>query len=113
MPATRVPMAMSTPGPVATTVPAKSQPRPVRSGWLISPIPWKNAARDREVDGVDRRGGDLDPDLAGPGLDDGNVDDLDRVGSGRRANDGGAEGGGAHGFAPYGLCSAVLLPHYW
>jgi hypothetical protein len=34
--------------------------------------------RDREVDGVDRRGGDLNPDLARPGLDDRNVDDLDR-----------------------------------
>ncbi len=41
----------------------------------------EDAARDPEVDGVDRRGGDRDPDLAGSGLDDGNVDDLDRVGS--------------------------------
>src|SRR5882757_6988589 len=29
------------PGPRATTVPAKSQPRPVCSGWLTSPMLWK------------------------------------------------------------------------
>jgi hypothetical protein len=58
----------------------------------------EETARDREIDGVDRRGGDPNPDLAGPGLDDRNVDELDRVGSVRGADDGGAERGGAHGF---------------
>jgi uncharacterized protein len=52
--------------------------------------------RDREVDGVDRCGGDLHPDLARPGRLDGNADDLDRISSARGADDGGAEGGGAH-----------------
>jgi hypothetical protein len=41
----------------------------------------EDAARDPEVDGVDRSGRDPYPNLAGAGLDDGNVDDLDRVGS--------------------------------
>src|SRR5215217_1420031 len=76
----------------AGEVPAQAGPL----GLVDQPHGVEEAARDREVDGVDRRGGDPNPDLAGPGLDDGNVDDLDRVGSARSADDGGAEGGGAH-----------------
>jgi hypothetical protein len=69
----------------------------------------EDAARDREVDRVDRRGGDPDPDLTGPGLDDRDVDDLDRVRSGRGADDGGAEGGRAHGGAPCGVCVLCVV----
>src|SRR5262249_14592357 len=43
-PATLLPTASFAPGPAATTVPAKSQPRPVHSGWWTNPMPWKTPA---------------------------------------------------------------------
>jgi len=51
----------------------------------------EGATHDREVDWVDGRGSDGDPDLIGSGLDDGHVDDLDRVRASRRADDRGAK----------------------
>jgi hypothetical protein len=44
----------------------------------------EQAADDSEVDGVNGRCGDPHEDLAGARLGDGNVDDLDRIGCGRR-----------------------------
>jgi hypothetical protein len=71
----------------------------------------EEAACDREVDGVDRRGGDPNPGFSGPGLHDGNLDDLDRIGSARSADDGGAEGRGTHGVAPRdGLVTRTVTP---
>src|SRR5690606_18581816 len=55
------------------------------------------AACDREVDGVDWRGGDRDPDLPGTGVNDGHCDDLDGVGAVRLSDDGGPVGECAHG----------------
>jgi hypothetical protein len=60
----------------------------------------ERAAHDPEVDWVDRRGRDRDPDLIGSRLDDGDVDDLDRVGAARRADDRCTEGGSTQGSAP-------------
>ena len=88
----------------AGEVPAQAGPL----GLVDQPQLVEEAAGDREVDGVDRRGGDLDPDLAWARLDDGNIDDLDRVGSAWRADHGGAEGGRAHGWAPLLWCSLSL-----
>ena len=75
-------------------------------GLVDQPRARGRRRRDRQVDRVDRRRGDLDPDLAGPRLDHGNVDDLDRVGSARGADDGGAEGR-CSWFCLLGSCSAV------
>ena len=92
MPATRVPIgqpyAGTGGGDGAGEVPAQAGPL----GLVDQPHAVEDAARDREVNRVDRCGGDLDPDLAGTGLDDGDVDDLDGVGAARSADDGGTEG---------------------
>ena len=60
-------------------------------GLVDQAEPVEDPGGERQVDRVDRGPGDLDPDLAGPGLDDGYVDDLDGVGTARGADDGGAE----------------------
>jgi len=106
--ADRQPYARTGGGDVAGEVPAETCPL----GLVDQPHAVEDAARDREVDRVDRCGGDLDPHLTGSRGHEGDVDDLDRAGAARNADDGGAEGGGDHGFAPDVLCSPVVLPHY-
>ena len=63
-------------------------------GLVDQPHPVEHASGERQVGRVDRGCGDVDPDLARSGLDDGYVDDLDGVGSAGGADDRGAEGGG-------------------
>jgi hypothetical protein len=67
-------------------------------GLLDQPDRVEESRCDAEVRGIDRRRGDGDPDLAGAELGDGHLDDLDRVGPVRDADDGGAECGSTHGF---------------
>jgi hypothetical protein len=77
-------------------------------GLVDQPEPVEHPVGQRQVDGVDRGRGDLDPDLAGPGLDDGYIDDLDGVWTARGAGDRGAEGRG-HGrlLWRYQCCSST------
>src|SRR5690606_7180233 len=76
----------------AGEVPAQPGPhRLVDEAGLV-----EHAGDDGEVDGVDGRRGHGDPDLAGSGGRDGDVDELDRVGPARGADDRRSVGGGVH-----------------
>ena len=81
-------------------------------GLVDQPEPVEHAGGERQVDGVDRGPGDLDPDLARPGLDDGYLDDLDGVGTARGADDSGAEGGGHVRLLWTHQCCSTTMDQY-
>ncbi len=84
------------PGPArldgAREIPA--EPGPIR--LVHQPEIVEDAGDHTEVDGVDRRRGDLYPQLAGTWLDHRDIDDLDRVRSARSPDNRGTKRGNRH-----------------